>query len=173
MKKIYLAISALVLFSSVAQAVEVGDIMYNDKTTSSKANVSGKIPVGLVYWVNLTKDHGYVMQLGQPVADTWANAKNYCDKYATAGFNIGSWRLPDLPELVRMSKQTWNGVSDDKFKVLNAKLATITGFGEQLVSDWYHSHTNSSAGVMVYLSTGQVYTSTVGDSRRFRCMMPF
>lgn len=174
MKKYLILSWVLALLPLQAQAIEVGDIMYHDRTFSPIVNVSGsKMPIGLVYWVNASRDHGLAMALNQPVNDTWANAKSYCANFTTLNANVGSWRLPDQSELIRMGKQQWNGTIDEKFKILNQKLVTITGVGEVLVTGFYHSHTQGSAGVRVDLSTGNISNGTSTTSSHFRCVMAF
>ena len=160
---------------SSAHAVEVGDIMYHDQTFSPTyiGASSAKMPIGVVFWTYPSKDHGLIMALNQPVDDTFANAKVYCENYTTLNFNVGSWRLPDRYELMHMAKQSWNGVSDDKFNVLNKKLATITGVGEQLKSGNYHSMMNSNYGYPINLSTGVLGTSRNSSTIHFRCIMAF
>lgn len=176
MKKLTLLTTMLVLLSSTAGAVEVGDIMYHDRTFSSVLDTSGaRMPIGLVYWVYPSKDHGYVMALNQPLDAKWADAKTYCYNFTTLNTSIGSWRLPDLQELIRMGKEQWNGVNNDKYNILNKKLATITGVGEQLKSGMYHSHTTSSSGIRVDLSAGQITFNNSANTAtsHFRCIMQF
>lgn len=119
MKKILLTLllGSGILAIQPAAAVEVGDIYYSDKTFSATYN-SSKMPIGLVYWVYPSKDHGYIMQLNQPAAMTFANAKTHCANYTTLNTTIGTWRLPDFHETLLMAKESWNGVSNDKFNVL-------------------------------------------------------
>lgn len=177
MKKNVFALFLLNLIASPVQAVEVGDIMYHDGTFTATyiGASSAKMPIGLVYWTYPSKDHGYVMALNQPVDKTWKEAKVYCENYTTLNFNVGSWRLPDFPELIAMGKQSWNGVGDDKFNILNKKLATITGVGEALKTGNYHSYTQTSYGNLVDLSTGTPATSgnTNSSTQHFRCIMQF
>lgn len=177
MKKNVFALFLLNLIASPVQAVEVGDIMYHDRTFTATyiGASSAKMPIGLVYWTYPSKDHGYVMALNQPVDDTWAQASDYCQNFTTLNTKVGDWRLPDLQELIPMGKQSWNKIGDDKFNVLNKKLATITGVGEALKTGNYHSHTTGNAGVLVNLSTGAIINgnSTNKDTQHFRCIMQF
>lgn len=177
MKKILLTLllGSGILAIQPAAAVEVGDIYYSDKTFSATYN-SSKMPIGLVYWVYPSKDHGYIMQLNQPAAMTFANAKTHCANYTTLNTTIGTWRLPDFHETLLMAKESWNGVSNDKFNVLNKKLATITAIGEQLLTNTnYISNTTNSSGIYVNLSQGTFSerNAVSSGSTRFRCIVQF
>lgn len=178
MKKLLVIIMLLLSGGMIksAEAVEVGDIYYHDKTFSPIVKIDGaKMPIGLVYWVYPSKDHGYIMALNQPVADTFVNALRYCGNYTTLNTRVGDWRLPDFQQMVVMGNEQWNGVKNNKFTVLNQKLATITGIGEALVAEWYNSNTTNSGGIQVFPSTGnQAWGGVVSaNSVRFRCIMQF
>ncbi len=169
MKKIcFFALLAGLLSVNKAQAVEVGDILYNDGTISNVVDDS-KIPIGLFYWVSNRKDFGYIMALNQPDDMTYANAMAFCQSYQTLGTKKGDWSLPNRPELIKMGKEVWNGTLSDKFTLLNNKLASIS-IGEQLKPDvgyW----ARSASKYQFTLNKYGVATKTGGsDTGAVRCV---
>ena len=117
---------SVTMLSSWANAVEVGDIYYTDKTFSSTVQ-SGKKAAGMVYWVSANKDYGYIMSLEEPATTLNPyNANVYCQEYQIDGKTLGEWRLPYFVELVRMGNETINGQNNNKFTTLNNKLKTLT-----------------------------------------------
>ena len=104
----------------------------------------------------------------------YTDATHYCANYEVLGTNPGTWRLPDLPEQIAMGVEFWNGVSNDKFNVLNTKLGKIS-IAQKLVTGQYHSNTTGLAGTSVDLSTGLIQTQagTSSGSKHVRCIRVF
>lgn len=153
---------------SNAQALEVGDIYYSDKTTSKDLN-SSKLPIGLVYWVNDAKDYALVMALPQPADMNQVTAKAQCDNYEPLGTAKGDWHLPNLIEAMRMVSQKWNGIADNKFSTLNTKLAKVTT-GQALKNSYYWT-TSYQYKWKVNPSTGDFsYDATTSNNRSVRCV---
>lgn len=175
MKKILsLIILAILLSPNNSGAAEVGDIYFHDKTFGSSVG-EGKLPIGMVFWVSKSKNHGLVMQLNQPAAIPWTDARAYCANLTTLGTKIGDWHLPSLMEMLRMSKSTWGGgTTDNKFNYLNNKLTALTGIGEAMVAANYHTFA-ANGGVMLNPSTGVPgYAGSLNTgTQRARCVMAF
>lgn len=163
------------LIATESRAVDVGDVFYSDGSFSATITEdANKLPIGLVYWVGTGKDNGLIMSLKQPGDMNYTDATHYCANYEVLGTNPGTWRLPDLPEQIAMGVEFWNGVSNDKFNVLNTKLGKIS-IAQKLVTGQYHSNTTGSAGTSVDLSTGLIQTGagTSSGSKHVRCIRPF
>lgn len=170
MKKIIgLSLLTAMMLPFAAQAVEVGDIMYYDKTYSTTIDTS-KMPIGVVYWVNTDRTKGYVLSLPQPADMNLATAKSQCANFSTLGTNAGEWKLPTMHQGFTMMTRRWNGTTDNKFTNINAKLATITT-GQPLKSSYYWTLSRSNYWAP-NPSSGQFYynTSTSGN-RSVRCVM--
>lgn len=172
-----------ITISTPVEAVEVGDIYYDDKSFSAELDLT-KRPIGLVYWVGNSKDYGYIMQLDQNTSTlNYYYANQYCNTYYTASTKAGDWRIPDRIELIRMGTEQWNGVKNNKFNDLNTKLASIKSnteqIGRQLYSDSYY-WSASYYGQTFYLNTDGVIdkqnNSNQGDTSNLayvRCIMAF
>lgn len=111
----------------ITQAVKLYDVVYHDGTTSTSTSVSGKTPIGIVYYVqpdgkNL---HGLIMSLEQPMVGTRQEAIDYCAGYVTKGTNVGDWRLPNVTEMLRMGNEYSQGNLNTKYWDLQQKLALI------------------------------------------------
>ena len=168
MRNIILILTAFLMSWSNAQALEVGDIYYSDKTTSKDLN-SSKLPIGLVYWVNDAKDYALVMALPQPADMNQVTAKAQCDNYEPLGTAKGDWHLPNLIEAMRMVSQKWNGIADNKFSTLNTKLAKVTT-GQALKNSYYWT-TAYQYKWKVNPSTGDFsYDGTTSNNRSVRCV---
>ena len=169
------ALAAGLWSAAPCQAVDVGDVFYSDGTFSSTITEdANKLPIGLVYWVSISKDSGLIMSLKQPADMNYTDAVKHCDNYEVLGTTPGSWRLPDLPEQINMGLEIWNGVSNDKFNVLNNRLGKIS-IAQKLLTGQYHSNTTGSAGTSVDLSTGLIQTEagTSSGTKHVRCIRVF
>lgn len=118
-------ILTLILSAGTSQAAEIGDIYYHDKSINSSID-DAKLPIGVVYWVSPDKNFGLILSLNQPEKMNNAAANNYCANYMTLGTKAGDWQLPQLYELVRMGKEQWDGIDNNKFEVLNTALAKLS-----------------------------------------------
>lgn len=168
MKKI-LIITTLMLWSFNALAVEVGDVYYHDKSFSTEVETA-KMPIGVVYWVNIDRTTGYVLALLQPADMDLATAKTQCANFSTLGTNAGNWKLPTMEQAFKMVTQRWNGVIDQKFSVINRKLSKITT-GQALKSGnyWTLGYRNKWS---VNPSSGDfTYNSGNTGNRAVRCVM--
>lgn len=157
---------AVMLISSPAKAVDIGDIYFSDKTFSAEL-VKGKKPIGMVYWVSPSKAFGLVMQLEQPANKmNYYEANRYCNEYMTEGTKAGDWWLPKRMELMRMGIESINKVSNNKFAVLNAKLPQIkdgnTVLGSPLLANQYY-RANSYYGHLFNLSSTTAISTTGTD----------
>lgn len=169
MKKLLLIIGLLLLFSEKVQAVEVADVYYHDKTFSTEVD-SAKMPIGVVYWVNIDRTKGYVLALLQPADMTLSVAKTQCANFSTLGTSAGEWKLPTMEQGFKMITQRWNGVSDNKFSVVNAKLGKITT-GQALKNSYYWTLGYQNKW-KVNPSTGDMnYDASTSNSRSVRCVM--
>ena len=169
------AIWGSLIYPKHSQAVDVGDVFYSDGTFSSTITEdANKLPIGLVYWVGIGKDNGLIMSLKQPADMNFTDAVKHCDNYEVLGTDPGSWRLPDLSEQITMGVEYWNGVSNDKFNILNEKLGKIS-IAQKLLTGEYHSNTTGTGGTSVNLSTGVVQprASTSSGSKHVRCVRTF
>lgn len=111
----------------ITKAVKLYDVVYHDGTTSTSTSVSGKTPIGIVYYVqpdgkNL---HGLIMSLEQPMVGTRQEAIDYCAGYVTKGTNVGDWRLPNVTEMLRMGNEYSQGKLNTKYWDLQKKLAPV------------------------------------------------
>ena len=171
MKKILLSFPALLisLWSFNAAAVDVGDIYYSDKRFDTNL-VSSKMPIAVVYWVNTDKTTAYVLALRQPENMTLSVAKTQCANFSTLGTNAGDWELPTMKQGFSMITQKWNGVSDNKFTVVNTKLGQIET-GQALKNDYYWTLGYQNKW-KVNPSTGDMnYDASTSGSRAVRCVM--
>ena len=96
MKKLALLLTVLTL-AFPAQAVEIGDIYYSNKSFSSTP-VDGLLPIGIVWQVNDAGNGGLIVALEQPGSKNWERAKTYCRLYLTRGTKAGDWFMPDVPD---------------------------------------------------------------------------
>ena len=139
-----------------AQAVEVGDVFNSDGTFTTN-QVSGKLPVGLLYYIPTDRSYGLVMALNQPLDKTKSEAYDYCYNYTTLGFGIGSWRMPNIQEMMPLMKESINGTVINNFSNINSKLAKIS-VGEQLKSGNYwtisYNTNKTSNDFVIALDTG-------------------
>lgn len=153
---------------SAAQALEVGDIYYFDKSTSKDLDPD-KLPIGLVYWVNDAKDYALVMALPQPTDMNLTTAQAQCNNYEPLGTAKGDWHLPNLIEAMHMVSQKWNSIVDNKFTVLNDKLGKVTT-GQALKNSYYWT-TSYNYYWKVNPSTGDFsYDTTTSNNRSVRCV---
>ena len=118
----------------ITKAVKLYDVVYHDGTTSSATSVSGKTPIGVVYYVEPdgTNMHGLIMSLEQPVLGTRQEAIDYCANYVVKGTNVGDWRLPNVTEMLRMTNEYSLGKLNTKFQDIQKKLPAIM-YAEPLV----------------------------------------
>ena len=118
----------------ITKAVKLYDVVYHDGTTSSATSVSGKTPIGVVYYVEPdgTNMHGLIMSLEQPVLGTRQEAIDYCANYVVKGTNVGDWRLPNVTEMLRMTNEYSLGKLNTKFQDIQRKLPAIM-YAEPLV----------------------------------------
>ena len=162
-------ILAALLWCHNAGAVDVGDIYYSDRTFSTNLN-SSKMPIAVVYWVNTDKTKAYVLALRQPENMTLSVAKTQCANFSTLGTNSGDWDLPTMKQAFNMITQRWNGVSDNKFSVVNSKLGKIET-GQALKNDYYWTLGYQNKW-KVNPSTGDMsYDGSTSGSRAVRCVM--
>lgn len=168
MKKIFLLCTTLLLWHSPAQATDVGDIYYSDKTFSTNLN-SSKMPIGVVFWANVDQTKCYVLALPQPADMNLATAKSQCANFSTLGTSAGNWKLPTMKQAFQMRTQQWLGVSDNKFTNLNKKLTSITTGQALKASDyWTLGYSNQFT---VNPSTGAIKFAGSGGTRSVRCVM--
>lgn len=171
MKKILLSFPALLisLWSFNAAAVDVGDIYYSDKSFNSSI-VSSKMPIGVVFWVNTDKSQAYVLALNQPSNMAISVAKTQCANFSTLGTKAGDWKLPSMKQGFSMITQRNNGVSDNKFTILNNKLTKVET-GQALKNDYYWTLGYQNKW-KVNPSTGDMnYDASTSGSRAVRCVM--
>ena len=95
------------------------DIVYSDGTTSQTYNAN-KLAIGLVAYVhpNGKKNHGLMISLDQPPAQTRAEAIKRCSGYVTKGTKSSNWHLPDMAELMMIS--SGNDASNEYTNLINA-----------------------------------------------------
>ena len=95
------------------------DIVYSDGTTSQTYNAN-KLAIGLVAYVhpNGKKNHGLIISLDQPPAQTRAEAIKRCSGYVTKGTKSSNWHLPDMAELMMIS--SGNDASNEYTNLINA-----------------------------------------------------
>lgn len=147
----------------ITKAVKLYDVVYHDGTTSTLTSVSGKTPIGIIYYVqpdgkNL---HGLIMSLEQPMVGTRQEAIDYCAGYVTKGTNVGDWRLPNVTEMLRMGNEYSQGKLNTKYWDLQKKLAPVYNadplkYGNKVFYYWAPNYKD--------LTTSPKYYGTINNS---------
>lgn len=157
MKKLALLLTVLTL-AFPAQAVEIGDIYYSNKSFSSTP-VDGLLPIGIVWQVNDAGNGGLIVALEQPGSKNWERAKTYCRLYLTRGTKAGDWFMPDFLQMFPIDKMQNRRINARTFLHINDRLALVKE-ARALKEDVYMTSSDyaddKKAAIGINLTTGEL-----------------
>lgn len=174
MKKLALLLTILAL-AFPAQAVEIGDIYYSNKSFSSTP-VDGLLPIGIVWQVNDAGNGGLIVALEQPGSRNWERAKTYCRLYLTRGTKAGDWFMPDFLQMFPIDKMQNRRINARTFLHINDRLALVKE-ARALKEDVYMTSSDyaddKKTAIGINLTTGELVKLKKKGRHAFRCMMSF
>ena len=174
MKKLALLLTILAL-AFPAQAVEIGDIYYSNKSFSSTP-VDGLLPIGIVWQVNDAGNGGLIVALEQPGSKNWERAKTYCRLYLTRGTKAGDWFMPDFLQMFPIDKMQNRRINARTFLHINDRLALVKE-ARALKEDVYMTSSDyaddKKTAIGINLPTGELVKLKKKGRHAFRCMMSF
>ena len=166
MKKLALLLTVLTL-AFPAQAVEIGDIYYSNKSFSSTP-VDGLLPIGIVWQVNDAGNGGLIVALEQPGSKNWERAKTYCRLYLTRGTKAGDWFMPDFLQMFPIDKMQNRRINARTFLHINDRLALVKE-ARALKEDVYMTSSDyaddKKAAIGINLTTGELVKLKKGAAR--------
>ncbi len=164
MKKLALLLTVLTL-AFPAQAVEIGDIYYSNKSFSSTP-VDGLLPIGIVWQVNDAGNGGLIVALEQPGSKNWERAKTYCRLYLTRGTKAGDWFMPDFLQMFPIDKMQNRRINARTFLHINDRLALVKE-ARALKEDVYMTSSDyaddKKAAIGINLTTGLFQSSNMNE----------
>lgn len=179
MKKVLYIILTLVFSFREARAIEnncpnpnIADVFYADGTCSANY-IPSKNAIGIIYWLGAKKKGGLIMALDESTDMNWNSAVNYCKSYSKQG--VTGWKLPEIGELIPMGLESAYGIRNDKYPILNAQLATISGT-RQLTDGylWSGSYYDDTGVVLISGPLyGNIYNDAKGYNNFARCVLAF
>lgn len=106
-------------------AINQFDIVYSDGSTKSTYDAN-KTPIGIITHVhrNGKGDHGLMISLYQPTAQSRDEAAKQCKAYVAKGTQPGDWHLPDIGELATFSIGDRRGFTSE-IDTLNNRLRIL------------------------------------------------